>query len=492
MVLATRSLRGARRLFAGLGLLALVGSALPALAAHPDEGPGPLPWRVGGRVGFTVDAAMVPDSAGRALEVYVRIPPATLAALTVDSLSTGRLRLITRLRSGYSGRTVEQTHEFEIAPADSARDFGHVVMLRYPAHPGPQKLGVRLEDQRSRKRGLIYTGRKVVESGHVEGEFPITVPKHGPELSDLEFVWPGEGARSGSFRHGGREVVPNPERLYGLHANDLHAWFSARDSGDTRPWHWTARVLDSAGQVVASRDSTESTPGPLDAEVTFDLVHERAGGYQLEVRAGRDGDPQPAVRTARFSIAWESDSWFRNPRDVEDAVHLLLQPDDEDAFFRMQPGEQEQVLDEFWRRRDPTPGTALNEALETFRSRVAIANHTYGILKLTPGMLTDMGRTFIRYGEPSEILKQVIPSGDNTLTQALADIQQNEDRPVGDVEKKGLVGDMRPFEVWIYEGDIAPPVDADPNDQRAHRKRLVFLFVDEQGLGEYTLRYSTE
>jgi hypothetical protein len=35
-------------------------------------------------------------------------------------------------------------------------------------------------------------------------------------------------------------------------------------------------------------------------------------------------------------------------------------------------------------------------------------------------------------------------------------------------------------------------VDADPREKRSHRKRLVFLFVDEQGLGEYKLRYSTE
>jgi len=99
---------------------------------------------------------------------------------------------------------------------------------------------------------------------------------------------------------------------------------------------------------------------------------------------------------------------------------------------------------------------------------------------------------FIRYGEPSEVLKQVIPAGDNTLSQALSDLAQNEDRPVGDVHQKGPGGDMRPFEVWIYEGDIAPPVDADPREHRAHRKRLVFLFVDEQGLGQYRLRYSTE
>ena len=52
---------------------------------------------------------------------------------------------------------------------------------------------------------------------------------------------------------------------------------------------------------------------------------------------------------------------------------------------------------------------------------------------------------------------------------------------------------MRPFEVWIYQGDIPLPPDADPALGRTlARKRLVFLFVDQLGSGEYTLRYSTE
>jgi hypothetical protein len=52
---------------------------------------------------------------------------------------------------------------------------------------------------------------------------------------------------------------------------------------------------------------------------------------------------------------------------------------------------------------------------------------------------------------------------------------------------------MRPFEVWIYEGDIPLPPDADPETPSTPRwRRLLFLFVDDQGLGHYTLRYSTE
>ena len=475
-------------------MLAAIVAASSSQAARLDETLGPLPWRVGGRVGFTVDAAAFPDSTGRMLEIYVRIPPVTIEALTLDSLATGRLRLTTRLRSGFAGKPVTQTQDVTIASADSARGFGRVVLLRFPLLPGPQRLAVKLEDVRSRKRGIAYMGRKVTESAEIEGEFLVVIPKGGVDLSDLGFVWAETEGREGSaFLRGGRDVLPNPERLYGLHATDLRAFFVARgDSAQGRPWKWKARVLDTGSNVVAERESSGTASARLDAETQFDLTREPAGAYVLEVQAWREGDRTPAVRQAKFSIAWHPESWFRNPRDVEDAVHLLLPPDDEEGFARMQPGEQERLLDEFWRVRDPSPGTAINEALSGFEQRVVIANRNYARLGQGPGMLTDMGRVFIRYGEPSEVLRQVIPSGDNTLLQALREIRISEDRALGDVEQKGPGGDMRPFEVWIYEGDIPPPVDADPRESRVNRKRLVFLFVDEMGLGQYTLRYSTE
>jgi hypothetical protein len=109
-------------------------------------------------------------------------------------------------------------------------------------------------------------------------------------------------------------------------------------------------------------------------------------------------------------------------------------------------------------------------------------------------MFSDQGRVFIRYGTPDEILHEVMPAGDETLTKVLEDIIQNEDRALGEVNQKGPGGDQRPYEVWLYEGDIALPFDADPDAQvvRSNKRHLLFLFVDEQGLGTFTLRYSTE
>ncbi|TMQ48347.1 MAG: GWxTD domain-containing protein [Candidatus Eisenbacteria bacterium] len=451
---------------------------------------------MGGRVGFTVDAASFPDSSGgRALEIYVRITPTTLGALSRDFQGAGRLRLTARLVQALGAHQSTASQELEIVPSDTSQALGKVVVLKFPARPGTQRLMVRLEDLLSRKRGLIYLARRVVESGSVEGDFVVQGPEKGRDLSDLEFVWAeAQAGQASSFWRADRAVIPDPERLYGLFATDVRASFVARSlSGEARPWHWGSRVYDSRGRVVAGRDTTGGAGEWLRATASHDLSGEPAGGYDLEVRVWQEGDRDSVVRRAHFSLAWQADSWLRNPRDIQDNVHFLLQPDDEDAFALMQPGEQESYWEEFWRRRDPTPGTAVNEARATFLQRVDYANHNYAHISLERGMFSDMGRVYIRYGQPSDILRQVFPTGDNTLLQAIQELVATEERPIGDVHQKGLGGDMRPFEVWIYEGDIPLPPDADPSvsENRRYRK-LVFLFVDEQGLGDYRLRYSTE
>lgn len=478
----------------------VLGALQPAGAARvtdPDDpdGPGPLPWRMRGQVGFTVDAAAFPDSAGHVLEVYVRIPPATLASLRRGDDGTSHVRLSLRLTNRFGGRPQEASQELTLDTADSASGLGKVVLHRFPVRPGGHRLRVRLDDLLSQKRGLGYIGRKVTESVTVEGGLIVPGPDAGRDLSDPEFVWAYRPASQGSaFRRGDRATVPNPERLYGLLAQALHAEFVARSTSADRPWRWRARLLDGQGQAVAEQESTQSAGAVCLARVALDVSTLPAGGYDLEVSASQEGDAKPVVRRSHCSIAWLASSWMLDPADIDDVAHFLLSAEEEELFARMHPGEREKFLDLFWRERDPTPGTAENEARNDFLGRVEHVNQNFYGPGRTRGMFSDMGRVFIRYGEPDEVLKQVIPAGDQTLNEALRALENREDRSTGDVHLKGLGGDQRPFEVWIYEGNVGAPPDTDPA-ARGHiraRRRLVFLFVDEHGYGNYTLRYSTE
>ena len=490
-----RSPRGARRagswgpLALAAGLLTL--AAIPAAAIEKQVGP--PPWRSGGRMGFTCDAATFPDSTGYHLEVYLRLPPATLRQLARDAEGDARLRATLRVRSRYSSRELESSQDFRIAFEDTTLGQGKVVLMRFPVAPGTCKLSARLEDLNPHKGGL----RTVSLKTEIQGELEVPKPQASRDLSDIEFAWPSEyihGASLG-FVRGGQVHLPNADRLYGLYASTMEVTFTARARpADERPWRWVLRVLDVKGQVVAQQESTSAAGVLAQGSARFDLTQQPAGLYFADMKAWQDGDDGALQRRAKFSIGWKSDTWNRSGADIADDVHFLLEGRDEDEFLALQPGQQEKMLTEFWRRRDPTPETAFNEAEQTFHDRVQRANAEFSRFGIGKGMFSDQGRVFIRYGTPDEILHQVMPAGDETLTKQLLDIIASEDRTIGSVNQKGPGGDQRPYEVWIYEGDIPLPFDTDPDAQvvRVNKRHLLFLFVDEQGLGTFTLRYSTE
>ena len=471
--------------------MALILCAGPVLG---DQADGPLPWRVSGRLGFTVDAAAFPDSGGDVLEVYCRLPPATIVSLAQEDNDQARLRLSVMLHNRFGALHHRAMQEFSVIPSDTG-GFGKVVLLRFPVKSGAYKMDVKLEDLLSRKRGLAYIGRNVTHAASITGEIMVPEPSDGRRLSNLEFVW-GAAKGSAAFRHADVDtgLLPDPDHLYGLLANEVRAHFVMRSESGPTTWHWRTRILDATGQEIARRESS-AVAAHLAQVIPIDISTMPAGGYDFEVQAWRDSDITPITRRGRFSVAWNRTSWWRNPRDLEDEVHFLMdREEDEEAFARMSPGEQEAYLEKFWRDRDPTPSTAENEARTEFFRRVDHANRTWSHSPLGKGMFTDMGRVYIRHGEPDEVLRQVIPAGDQTLEQVVAQLDASEDRPTGDVDKKGIGGDIRPFEVWVYERERGAGLTTKPNPSAGGRtrRRLTFLFVDEQGYGDYRLRYSTE
>jgi GWxTD domain-containing protein len=107
--------------------------------------------------------------------------------------------------------------------------------------------------------------------------------------------------------------------------------------------------------------------------------------------------PDEARRTAAFT------KWV-----TEDVVYLI---DDREraAFAALRTDEErEKFIEQFWIRRDPTPGTRENEMKEEHYRRIRYSNDRFsaGI----PGWKTDRGRRYILNGPPDEIESH--PSGD--------------------------------------------------------------------------------
>ena len=63
--------------------------------------------------------------------------------------------------------------------------------------------------------------------------------------------------------------------------------------------------------------------------------------------------------------------------------------------------DRERFIEQFWLKRDPTPGTPENEYREEHYRRIAYADETFAT-NAVPGWKTDRGRIYIKYGPPVE------------------------------------------------------------------------------------------
>jgi len=88
----------------------------------------------------------------------------------------------------------------------------------------------------------------------------------------------------------------------------------------------------------------------------------------------------------------------------DNEVPYIISPEEKNAFLRLQTDvEREQFINQFWLRRDPTPGTVENEYRDEYYRRIVVANQRFTPPSGPPGWRTDRGRIFIMHGPADEI-----------------------------------------------------------------------------------------
>jgi GWxTD domain-containing protein len=147
---------------------------------------------------------------------------------------------------------------------------------------------------------------------------------------------------------------------------------------------------------------------------------------------------------------------------LDQDVAYIITAEERAAFLRLTNNEERaRFIEQFWQRRDPTPGTPENEFKQEHYRRIDYANSHFGAARATPpvaGWRTDRGRTYIMYGRPDEIESH--PSGGTYQ------------RPI---EQGGGTTSTFPFEIWFYRH-----LDGIGND-------VLLEFVDPSMSGEYHL-----
>jgi GWxTD domain-containing protein len=95
---------------------------------------------------------------------------------------------------------------------------------------------------------------------------------------------------------------------------------------------------------------------------------------------------------------------------LDEDVTYIISEEERKAFRQLNTDEERgQFVEQFWLRRDPTPGTNENEFKAEIYRRIDYANVHFA--EKVAGWRTDRGRIYIVYGPPDE--KEIHPAGDN-------------------------------------------------------------------------------
>ncbi len=154
-----------------------------------------------------------------------------------------------------------------------------------------------------------------------------------------------------------------------------------------------ARLLQPAPHASA-RNLLPALPALLTvlaagALTTRSLIAQKASSEPVVAAAGASTGVQPAL-APRFE-------------QFLDEVALLIEPEERAAFLRLgHDAERDEFVEQFWKRRDPTPATPENEVKTEHYRRIAYANSRFEQGSIA-GSHTIRGRLYILVGPPDEI-----------------------------------------------------------------------------------------
>jgi GWxTD domain-containing protein len=95
-------------------------------------------------------------------------------------------------------------------------------------------------------------------------------------------------------------------------------------------------------------------------------------------------------------------------REFFSKVRLIITSEERRTFLSLPAEKRKEFIQDFWARRDPTPGTPVNEYKEEYFRRIAQANHLFSGGG-SPGWLQDRGRIYITLGPPDN--RETYPRG---------------------------------------------------------------------------------
>ncbi len=264
-------------------------------------------------------------------------------------------------------------------------------------------------------------------------------------LSTLEFLRDTKSVEGDSeFVKDGVTMIPSVSRLYGDTEPELVFYYEIYNDnpGFNGDYLVTYTIGDRDNVVMA-----DTTLIPSNGATTSRLERIKVdtllpGEYTLALTVKSPGHKFNAKSDGDFRISWSAMALVKN--DFDTAVEQLryVATSAERKKLRESPAKDHiKLWNDFWKSKDPTPGTPDNELKDEYYKRIRYSDLNFGHFG-RDGWKTDMGMVYVTYGPPDEI------------------------------ERHPFDIDAKAFQIWYYYG-----------------LKRTFRFVDFNGYGEYELIY---
>jgi GWxTD domain-containing protein len=358
------------------------------------------------------------------VNAFVQVPYLLMQPTT--SGPEGRLsyRVEVRVTDSTGLKLLEQSWQNQATAALRRPDAFAVDMVRFSLTPGRYRLEVAVVDSVSGHRAVTGVDLEGFASAPAASDLLLS-PQIRPTAAGDTVPRPAE-LRWGQMLVAAAarlDLTPLRPTAYYL----LEAYSPAQANGTLR-----LRVADSTGKALIT---TAETPVqvPMGGGVLkgqLDLTGLPPGSYDMVAALQLGG--KTVERAAGFTMAGldetlEKDVVRREAAKVTDAGYFEAMGQEELELAKeplvivAESGElskwskdlslraKRRFLVDFWKRRDPTPDTPVNEARRVFYDGVAYAEKHFGEKGRVsaPGWRTDRGRIYIKYGEPEEQLDRV-------------------------------------------------------------------------------------
>lgn len=355
---------------------------------------------------FEVDFASFADTAkGKSrLEVYYKLRNVGFAFVKKGNEYQADYDVEVSLE-GENGREVaskRNSEDFTVPTYDQTQSLESYRLnaAHFSVNPGKYKIKIHLTDNNS----------KEISSATRKAEVP-DFSRDGLAVSDLFLI--GSFADSADlplFKKEGRTAIPSVSRSFGDPDTTLDFYFEVYPG---RPDLQTCRLEYEITQRQHGPWLKDTTTLPLAASKTpvFEELSIRnfpPGDYRLKVTL-REGKKELAKREADFKMTWNWEAaLLHNFRDVVDLLRYFAREVDVRPLEKAPVEKKREEWDKFWKERDPTQASRENEAKDEFERRVRFTDAYFSHMGL-PGWKSDMGKIYIRYGEPDQVDED--PSG---------------------------------------------------------------------------------